>query len=221
MDPQIFSRVDEYFHAQLIESDPVLEAAVRQSETAGLPPIQVSPTQGKMLHIFARMIGAKSILEVGTLGGYSSIWLGRALPSDGKLITLELDPAHAKVATENLKRAGLAERATVILGSALDSLQGLVTGEQGPFDLVFIDADKKSIPAYYEFAIKLTHPRSLIVIDNVVRDGQVIEADTDDPDVQGVRTFLADLKSDPRVTVTAIQTVGSKGYDGFAMALVN
>lgn len=221
MNEALFSEVDHYLASNVVGLDPVLDAALAASEAAGLPPIQVSANQGKLLHILALTVGAKSILEVGTLGGYSTIWLGRALPASGKLISLELDPAHAEVADQNLRNAGLGAIASIRLGPAMASLDRLVQEGAGPFDVVFIDADKSNIPGYYAFALQLTHPGSLIIVDNVVRGGQVVDLRSEDIHVQGVQTFLASLKTDDRVTATAIQTVGSKGYDGFAILRVN
>jgi predicted O-methyltransferase YrrM len=211
-----WTAVDAYLTAELACSDESLEAALRASDAAGLPAISVSPPQGKLLHLLARMIGARSILEVGTLGGYSAIWLARALPPGGRLVTLELDPHNAEVAEANIARAGLTERVEVKVGRALDALPTLT----GPFDLVFIDADKPSNPDYFAWALKLSRPGSVIIVDNVIRDGRVIEAGSADPAIQGVRRLNAMIAAEPRVSATAIQTVGAKGYDGFAIALV-
>jgi predicted O-methyltransferase YrrM len=198
----------------------VLDAALQASADAGLPPIAVTANQGKLLHLLALVSRARSILEIGTLGGYSTIWLARALPSEGCLITLEADPKHAKVAQANLERAGLAEVVEIRLGAALDTLPKLAAESKGPFDLVFIDADKPSIPEYLSWALELSRPGSLIVIDNVVRDGKVADQASKDANVQGVRRANELLASDPRVTATALQTVGTKGYDGLAIAFV-
>ncbi len=187
---------------------------------AGLPSIQVTPLQGKFLSILAQAIQAKSILEIGTLAAYSTIWLARALPSDGKVITLEANPKHAEVARANLTRAGLEKMVDLRVGLALDSLARLFEEKVPAFDMVFIDADKLNNKGYFEWALKLTHPGSLIIIDNVVRDGEVVNEFSSNSDVQGVRNFMPGLASDPRVTASAIQTVSSKGYDGFAIALV-
>ncbi|HJP86746.1 MAG TPA: O-methyltransferase [Gemmatimonadaceae bacterium] len=198
----------------------MLEAALESSDTAGLPAIAVAPNQGKLLQLLAQMIGARSILEIGTLGGYSTMWLARALPADGRVVTLEVDPRHAEVARKNFARAGLAKLIEIRLGSALDTLPKMVNEQRGPFDLVFIDADKENIPAYFDWAMKLSRPGSLIIVDNVVRDGEVINPKTRDVSVQGVRRFVEQVGNDSRVSATAIQTVGTKGYDGFALARV-
>ena len=215
-----WTAVDAYFTAEIGGSDEVLEAALAASRAAGFPPIHVSPPQGKLLHLWARMIGARRILEIGTLGGYSTIWLGRALPADGRLVTLEIDPEHAEVARANIARAGLTEVVDLRLGQALETLPRLEAEGAGPFDLFFIDADKPSNPDYFRWALKLSRPGSLIVVDNVVRKGAVIDGASTDEDVQGVRRMLDLIAAEPRVSATAIQTVGSKGYDGFVVALV-
>jgi len=208
----VWSLVDEYFGDLFVgdEFDYVLEA----SDAAGLPPIHVSPPQGKFLNLLARLIGARSILEIGTLAGYSTIWLARALPPDGTLITLEFDPKHAEVARANIERAGLSEVVEIRVGAALD------TFPDGTFDLVFIDADKETYPEYFERSLDVCRPGSVIVADNVVRDGEVIDPSSTDIRVQGVRRLNELMASSSRVDATAIQTVGSKGYDGFALALV-
>lgn len=214
-----WSAVDDYFVDQLLPSDPVLDAALADAAAAGLPAIAVAPTQGKLLHLVARMRNARAILEIGTLGGYSAIWLARALPPDGSLVTLELDPAHAAVAQRSLDRAGVSGRVQLRVGNALDTLPALEQ-EGRRFDLVFIDADKINIPAYYEWALRLTGPGAAIIVDNVVRRGDVVASDSTDPNVLGVRALFTLLHHDPRVDATAIQTVGHKGYDGFLLALV-
>jgi predicted O-methyltransferase YrrM len=211
-----WTAVDDYLTAELGCSDEALDAALAASDAAGLPAIAVSPPQGKFLNLMARMIGARRILEVGTLGGYSAIWLARALPEGGELVTLEIDPTHAEVAEANLARAGLASRAKVIVGPALDTLPTL----NGPFDLAFIDADKQSNADYFAHALRMSRPGSVIIVDNVIRKGAVIDESSDDPAVAGVRRLNALIAAEPRVVATAIQTVGSKGYDGFAVALV-
>ncbi|HEX2659682.1 MAG TPA: O-methyltransferase, partial [Polyangia bacterium] len=190
------------------------------SEAAGLPAIQITPTMGKMLHLLARMQGARRILEIGTLGGYSTIWLARALPAGGRLVTLELEARHADVARANLQRAGLGDVVDLRLGRALDTLPRLQAEAGGPFDLVFIDADKQSNPDYFQWALKLARVGSVIVVDNVIRDGAVIDAANREPAVEGVRRLNQMLGTEPRVSATALQTVGAKGYDGFALALV-
>lgn len=212
--------VDDWIESQLVSEDSTLRGAVAASVEAGLPPIQVSPAQGRMLELLVRMTNARTVLEVGTLGGYSTIWLARALPADGRLITLEADPTHADVARVNIARAGLAAIVEVRLGRALDTLPGLVDEGHGPFDLIFIDADKPSTPDYFMWALTLSRRGSLIIVDNIVRNGAVADAASSDPAVQGVRRFTDLLAAEPRVSATAIQTVGGKGYDGFALALV-
>jgi predicted O-methyltransferase YrrM len=220
MNQQRWSAVDGYIADLLAPADPALDAALKGSEAAGLPSIQVAANQGKLLHLLARLQGARTILEIGTLGGYSTIWLARALPSDGRLITLELDPKHAEVAGENIARAGLAERVEVRIGPASEALAGLAAEGGGPFDLIFIDADKEGYPDYLGWALKLSRPGSLIVADNVVRGGAVIDSASSDPRVQAVRHCLELMAAEPRLDATVIQTVGSKGYDGLAFALV-
>ncbi len=221
MSQELWSAVEAYITGVLVAPDPVLAAALEASAAAGLPPISVAPNEGKLLHLLARLRRANTILEIGTLAGYSTIWLARALPPTGRLVTLESDPKHAKVARANISRAGLADRVELRLGLALDTLPSLASEGKGPFDLVFIDADKPNIPKYYEWAMKLSRAGSLIIVDNVVRDGAIIDADSNDPSVVGVRRFNDLLAADRRVTATTIQTVGSKGYDGFTIVLVN
>ena len=220
MTQEQWTAVDRYLTDQLLPPDLALDAALQASVAAGLPPINVSPTQGKLLHLLARMQQARNILEIGTLGGYSTIWLARALPAGGRLITLAAAPKHAAVARANLVRAGLAEVVELRLGRALDTLPQLVAEGCGPFDLIFIDADKPGYPDYFAWALKLTRRGSLIIADNVVRQGAVIDPASPDPNVQGVRRLHELIAAEPRVSATAIQTVGSKGYDGFAIALV-
>ena len=220
MSAQLWSNVDDWFSDTLLDADPALTATLAASAAAGLPAIHVAPNQGKLLHLFARMIGAKRVLEVGTLGGYSTIWLARALPADGQVVTLEADPKHAAVARANFAAAGLAERIEVIEGPALQSLPKLAASAPRSFDLVFIDADKPSNPDYFAWALELTHRGSVILVDNVVRDGAVIDAASTDPSVQGVRRLMARVAAEPRVSATALQTVGAKGYDGFLLATV-
>lgn len=220
MSQALWTAVDHYTTDLLLSPDPVLEAAVRTADQAGLPSIAVSPVQGKFLFLLAKAMGARRILEIGTLGGYSGIWLARALPPGGRLITLELDPAHTAVARTNFLAAGLASAIELRLGPARDSLQQLATEGQAPFDLVFIDADKPGYPDYLRLIVPLCRPGSLIVADNVVRDGAVADAGSDDPNVRAVREFNALLASDPRLSGTVLQTVGVKGYDGLAIALV-
>jgi len=215
----LWSAVDRFFSPS-VPSDEALDAALAASDAAGLPAIQVTPQQGKLLHLLARMVGARRILELGTLGGYSTIWLGRALPSGGSLVTLEADPKHADVARANVARAGLATLVDLRLGRALDTLPQLATESREPFDFVFIDADKANIPEYFTWALKLTRRGSVVVVDNVVRAGKVTDPDTTDENVRGVQRFAAQLAAEKRVSATVVQTVGSKGYDGFALALV-
>ena len=213
--------VDEWVDALFNPPDAALEAALEASAAAGLPAIQVSPSQGKWLHLLASLIEARSILEIGTLGGYSTIWLARALPPDGRLVTLEVDPKHAEVARANLRRAGVAGRVEIRLGRALETLPRLATEGAGPFDLTFIDADKPSTAEYFDWAVRLSHPGSVIVVDNVVRRGAVADPADLDPNVRGIRRFLERMAREPRVQSTVIQTVGRKGYDGFAFAVVS
>lgn len=217
---QLWDDVDDYFTSHLSRDDEALEAAVRDSEAAGLPAISVTAPQGKLLRLLAEIQGARHILEIGTLGGYSTIWLARALPADGRLISLEYNPLHAEVATRNIARAGLDKQVEVRVGPALDSLPELADENPAPFDLVFIDADKANNPHYVEWALRLTRTGSLIVLDNVVRGGRVADADSIESDVQGTRTAIQLIGKHPRLTATAIQTVGRKGYDGFALARV-
>jgi predicted O-methyltransferase YrrM len=220
MSYELWTAVDHYFEGKLLPADPALREALTAAEAAGIPQIQVSATQGKLLHLLAVVRGARRILEVGTLAGYSAIWLARALPADGQLVTLEVSPEHAAVATANIARAGLADLVEVRLGAALDTLAKLEAEQAGPFDLVFIDADKVNNPNYFEWALKLTRPGSLIIVDNVVRDGQVANPDSQDPSIVGTRRLHDLIAAEPRVSATAIQTVGTKGYDGFTLALV-
>lgn len=219
-DPQLWNDVDAYLTDLLAPEDEALSAALRDSDTAGLPHINVAPNQGKLLHLIARIQGATRVLEIGTLGGYSTIWLGRALPADGRLITLEYEPRHAEVARANLARAGLDKIAEVRVGAALDSLAALAAEDRAPFDLVFIDADKENNPHYLEWSLKLTRPGSVIVVDNVIRGGAVTNPDSDALSVQGTRAALELIARHPKLDGTAVQTVGSKGYDGFALARV-
>jgi predicted O-methyltransferase YrrM len=213
-----WTAVDRYIVDALVPADPVLDAALQATAAAGMPAISVAPNQGALLHILARSIGARRILEIGTLGGYSTIWLARALPAGGRLITLEASPQHAAVARANLAHAGLADQVEVRVGPALETLPGLAGG--APFDLIFIDADKPNCPGYFAWALRLARPGSLIIVDNVVRDGRVIEAGSADDNVQGVRQMFDAMAREPRVRATVIQTVGSKGYDGLAIAVV-
>ncbi len=213
--------VDAYFNQHLLEDDPVLTAALDANARAELPAIDVSPSQGKLLYLLASMQAAARILEIGTLGGYSTIWLARALPSDGELVTLELERKHAEVARENIERAGLLDCVEIMQGPAVDSLEALVKAGTAPFDFVFIDADKESLAAYVSWTLKLTQKGSVIIIDNVVRDGAVVDPDSEDPRVQGVREMVALLAQQAGVEATFAQTVGVKGYDGFIVVRVS
>lgn len=215
-----WTAVDRYITDLLVPPDAVLEAALQANAAAGLPSIDVTPNQGKLLQLLARMQRARNILEIGTLGAYSTIWLARALPEGGRLITLEAEPKHAEVARANLHRAGLDHLVQLCLGPALETLPQLAAEGCGPFDLLFIDADKSNNAAYFTWALRLSRPGSLIIVDNVIRKGAVLEPASDDPRVQGTRRFFELLAAEPRVSATVIQTVGSKGYDGFAVALV-
>ncbi|MDU4354623.1 O-methyltransferase [Phytobacter diazotrophicus] len=214
-----WSNVDNYLIEKLIPNDDILEQVLVNNQQAGLPAFDVAANQGQLLALFVRMTGAKRILEIGTLGGYSTIWMARELPTDGELLTLEADAHHASIARQNLQLAGVAERVKLIEGPALNSLEQL--GEHPPFDLIFIDADKPSNPDYLRWALRYSRPGTLIIGDNVVRDGEVTNPQSDDARVQGVRTFIEMLGEDPRLTATAIQTVGVKGWDGFTLAWVN
>ncbi|HEX3772465.1 MAG TPA: O-methyltransferase [Polyangiaceae bacterium] len=220
MTQEQWTSVDRYITDLFVPKDAALEAALEASHEAGLPAINVAPNQGKLLNLLARMHGAKKVLEIGTLGGYSTIWLGRALPAGGKVVTLEADPKHAEVARANVARAELAQVVDVRVGKALDTLPKIAGENLGPFDLFFIDADKANIPSYFEWSLKLSRPGSVIIVDNVVRGGRVLDAQSADVNVQGVRKFNEIVAADKRVSATEIQTVGSKGYDGFALALV-
>jgi predicted O-methyltransferase YrrM len=216
-----WSTVDEFLAAKLVEPDAVLDQALADSDRGGLPAINVSPCQGKFLNLVARMVGARRILEIGTLGGYSAIWLARALPSSGRLITLEFSPKHAEVARANIERAGLLDRVDIRVGRALDTLPVIARESSEPFDLIFIDADKENNRDYLAWAVKLGRPGSVIITDNVVRDGKVADEASRDPMVVGTRRFLDALAAEPRVSATAIQTVGVKGWDGFTIAVVD
>ncbi len=215
-----WTTVDNYLTATLIPDAAALKEALIANAAAGLPAQDVAPNQGKLLHILAQMCGARRILEIGTLGGYSTIWLARALPPGGSVITLEANPHHAEVARANIARAALADAVEVRVGPALESLQQLLDERAEPFDLIFIDADKPNNPHYLAFALQLSRPGTVIIGDNVVRDGEVANAPSTDPNVQGVRQFLEGLAANPSLTATALQTVGSKGWDGFSIALV-
>jgi predicted O-methyltransferase YrrM len=219
-DREQWTAVDHYIEELFIPPDVALDAALTTSKEAGLPTIQVSPTQGKMLHLLARAQGARTILEIGTLGGYSAIWLARALGEDGRLVTLEISPTHVEVARKNIVRAGVSDKVEIRLGDAHASLAKLISEGSGPFDFVFIDADKPSSAEYFSKVLDLVQPGSMIVVDNVVRGGKVADATIGDPDAKGIRELNALLATERSVSATQIQTVGSKGYDGFALALV-
>ncbi len=220
MTRELWNTVDRYIAGLLAPSDPALDAALKTSANAGLPAISVSPNQGKLLQLLAQLRGARNILEIGALGGYSTIWLARALPAGGRLTTLEVNPKHAEIALANVAQAGLSQAVELRLGPALETLPQLAAEKRGPFDLIFIDADKPNIPDYFTWALRLSEPGTLIIIDNVVRNGEVVDAANHDAGIQGVRRLYELLAAEPRVSATAIQTVGSKGYDGFAMAVV-
>jgi predicted O-methyltransferase YrrM len=221
MSEPTWDAVDRYVERRLLGDDAALEDALRASVEAGLPPIAVTPSQGKLLHLLARSIDARRVLEIGTLGGYSAIWRARALPSDGSLVTLESDPRNADVAAANIARAGLDDRVEIRVGAALETLPLLAAEQAPPYDFVFIDADKWHTPDYFKWALQLARPGALIVADNVIRDGALVEEGNDTPDVLGSRHLHELLAEEPRVSATTIQTVGAKGYDGFTLALVN
>ena len=217
---QTWTAVDDYINQMLVPSDPALDDALASSAAADLPAIAVTPSQGKLLHLLARSINAKRILEIGTLGAYSTIWMARALPEDGRLITLEYSAKHAEVARANIARAGLSDKVELRQGAALETLPRIAAENPPPFDLVFIDADKENNAGYFQWALRLTRPGSFILVDNVIRDGAVADASSADPLIQGVRRLNELLARQSRVCATTIQTVGAKGYDGFTLALV-
>jgi predicted O-methyltransferase YrrM len=222
MTEQLWADVDRYIDERVAPTDPILDAAVRDAQNAGLPAISVSASQGKLLTVLARSINARRVLELGTLAGYSTIWLARGLPDDGRIVTLEFDPKHAEVARKNFERAKLAHMIEVRVGPAIETLPKLAAENAEPFDLVFIDADKVNTPEYFEWALRLTRTGALIIVDNVVRSGKLANLDTDDVNVRGMQRFmdlLAQMSTANRVIASAVQTVGSKGYDGFAIAL--
>jgi predicted O-methyltransferase YrrM len=218
--PEVWTAVDDYVTDLLVTPDAALDDTLSATATAGMPQISVSAPQGKFLHLLARIRGARRILEIGTLGAYSTIWLARALPADGRLITLEVNARHAEVAQANLEKAGVESVAEIRVGPALDTLPKLADEGAGPFDLVFIDADKANIPEYFDWSVKLSRPGTVIVVDNVVRNGALLDPSGEVPDVVGVRRLHQQLASDTRVSATTIQTVGAKGYDGFTLAVV-
>jgi len=217
---KVWANVDRYFGDKLAPSDPALEAALAANRKAELPAIDVTPLQGKFLELLVRISSARRVLEIGTLGGYSTLWLARALPEDGHIVSLELETRHAEVARENLRNAGVSDRVDIRVAPATESLQALVLSGAKPFDFIFIDADKSGYPEYLGWSLKLSRPGTLIVADNVVRDGKVIEPDSPDPNIQGVRRFTDLIAAEPRLSATVLQTVGSKGYDGFTLAVV-
>jgi predicted O-methyltransferase YrrM len=218
---RLWAEVDSYIVEKLVSSDPVMDEVLNANAAAGLPAIDVSPAQGRFLELLVRMTGARAILELGTLGGYSTIWMARALPRDGRVVTLEYSPFHAMVARGNFKRTGLAERVDLRVGPALETLPGVEKDGLGPFDLVFIDADKVNNAAYLEWAVRVSRPGTVIILDNVIRDGEVIRESSGNAGVEGSRAAFDFLAANPRLTATALQTVGAKGYDGFAIAVVN
>jgi predicted O-methyltransferase YrrM len=219
-DEELWAEVDEYLAERLIPADAALTAAREANAAAKLPAIDVSPTQGKFLYLLAKIQGARRILEVGTLGGYSAIWLARALPEGGRLVTLEIEKRHAEVALKNIERAGLSGRVELRLAPAAESLAALAAEGAEPFDLIFIDADKPNNPVYLEWAMRLARPGTLVIVDNVIREGAVIETESTDASVRGTRRLFDLIATDPRLDATALQTVGSKGYDGFVVAVV-
>ncbi|AOJ07361.1 O-methyltransferase [Burkholderia mayonis] len=221
MSERQWNAVDDFFCRQLAPSDPALDAALASSKAAGLPAINVTANQGKFLNLLATIRGARRILELGTLGGYSTIWLARALPPGGALLTLEANPDHAALARKNIARAGLADVVSVVVGRAKDSLERLIAERTEPFDLIFLDADKESYPDYLPLTVELARAGTVIVADNVVRQGRVADRRNDDPDAIGVREYFRLIAADPRLTTTALQTVGSKGWDGFALTVVS
>lgn len=220
MDKELWTAVDDYINHQLVPSDPALDAALAACAEGGLPAISVTPSQGKLLQMLALLVNARNILEIGTLGGYSTIWLARALPPDGRLITMEFDPKHSEIASVNIANAGLENLVELREGNALELLPELAAEGLEAFDLTFIDADKCSSLPYFEWALRLSRKGSLIIVDNVVRDGRVVDAGDSDADIQGIRSLFKRMASEPRILCTAQQTVGSKGYDGFAIAMV-
>jgi predicted O-methyltransferase YrrM len=217
---KVWAEVDRYIAGAIPHNDAALDAVTKANAAAGLPAIDVSAPQGKLLHVLALALGAKRVLEIGTLGGYSTIWLTRALPADGQVVTLEFSPKHAEVARKNLDAAGVGAKVEIRIGAAIESLEKLAAEGTAPFDLIFIDADKKNNPAYVEWALKLARKGSVILVDNVIRGGGVLDAKTDDADVRGTRAMFELVGQEPRLTATAIQTVGGKGYDGFLIAVV-
>ncbi|MDX8464240.1 O-methyltransferase [Mesorhizobium sp. VK23B] len=221
MSARTWTAVDDYIVSSLFDADAALDAVLAANRAQGLPAIDVSAAQGKLLSLLVRIGGAKKVLEIGTLGGYSTIWMARGLPADGKVVTLELDPHHAKVARSNFERAGVSDKVDLRIGPALQSLAELSRENTGPFDLIFIDADKPNNPNYLTWAMRLSRPGTVIVCDNVIRDGAVVKKDSGDANVEGARAAFALIGGEKRLDGTAIQTVGAKGYDGFAIAIVD
>ena len=215
-----WSEVDRYFSEALIKPSRALDSAIRANHKAGLPAIDVTPLQGRFLEVLIRATGARRVLEIGTLGGYSTIWLARAIPDNGLVVTLEVEPKHASIAQKNIERAGLSRRVDLRIGAAAETLAALVAASADPFDFIFIDADKAGYPDYLKWSLKLSRPGTLIVADNVVRDGKVTDAKNSDPNIKGVRRFTKLMAAEPRLSATVLQTVAGKGYDGFAMAVV-
>ena len=220
MPQEQWTAVDSYIADLFLKGDPLLEGALRDSAAAGLPPIHVSPSQGRLLQLLVSIRGARNVLEIGTLGGYSTIWLARGLPADGRLVTLEYEPKHAEVACSNIERAGFSGVVDVRIGNALEILPNLAAEDRDPFDLIFIDADKPAYPDYFSWAMKLSRQGTVIIADNVVRNGSVADPATTDPLVRGIRRMNELVASEPRVSATTIQTVGAKGYDGLMIAVV-
>lgn len=216
----IWTKVDRYFTDALVKPSRALDAALKTNRKAELPAIDVTPLQGRFLEMLVRSTGARRVLEIGTLGGYSTIWLARALPNDGLVVTLELESKHTAIAQKNIKRAGLADRVHLRVGPAAETLASMVAESGAPFDFIFIDADKSGYPEYLKLSLQLSRPGTLIVADNVVRDGKVIDPQNPDPNIKGVRRFIKLIAAEPRLCTTVLQTVGGKGYDGFAMAVV-
>jgi caffeoyl-CoA O-methyltransferase len=220
MDQKIFETVDKYISDLFIPPDEALTAAEQSHRLENLPPINVSPNLGKLLYLLAKLSNAKKILEVGTLAGYSTIWMARALPENGRLITLEIDPHHAEVAKKNIDRAGLSSKVDIRIGKAIDLLPQLIQEKMGPFDMIFIDADKPPYTEYFEWALKLSRPGTLIIADNVIRDGKVLDQKNNDPMVKGAQRFNKALAENRKVSATILQTIGVKEYDGMAIAIV-
>ena len=221
MKQELFEEVDQYISGLFGPEDEILKSTIQSLDEAGMPQISISPNQGKFLHILARLCNAKKILEMGTLGGYSTIWMARALPEDGLITTLEIDPKHAAVAKKNIAKAGLESKVNILVGKAMDLLQELKTKGAGPFDMIFIDADKPPYAEYFQWALKLSHPGTLIIADNVIREGKVLDKNSKDEMVTGVQRFNKLLGVNKEVTATIMQTVGLKEWDGMALAIVN